>query len=205
MTIQFYGGTCLRLEAKGVVLVTDPFDKSTGLTPPRFEDAVVLASHPSYAHSSIAGNPYVISGPGEYDIKEITVEGLPITHEDTAYIINFDELTLMHFGALSSATEQDLESALKDVSDNIDILLLPIGYPLGAKAAATLAQLIEPKMIILTGYALKGETVKRGKFADFTKVGGTPSRKEERLAIKKKDLEGKDGEIIELTSPYGVL
>lgn len=185
--------------------MTDPYDKSSGLTPPRFEAAVVLASHPSFAESSIAGNPYVISGPGEYDIKEITVEGIPITHEDTAYIINFDELTLMHFGELSTATEQDLERALKDVNDNIDVLFLPAGTEMGAKASATLAQLIEPKLIVLTGYALKGETKKRGKLSEFTKVGGTPARKEERLAIKKKDLEGKDGEIVELTAPYGVL
>lgn len=195
----------MRIEAKGVVLVTDPYDKSSGLTPPRFEAAVVLASHPSFAESSIAGNPYVISGPGEYDIKEITVEGIPITHEDTAYIINFDELTLMHFGELSTATEPDLERALKDINDNIDILFLPAGTPMGAKASATLARLIEPRMIVLTCYALKGETAKRGKLSEFTKVGGTPSRKEERLAIKKKDLEGKDGEIVELIAPYGIL
>lgn len=205
MTIQFYGGTCLRIEAKGVVLVTDPYGKSSGLNPPRFEAAVVLASREEFADSSIAGNPYVIAGPGEYDIKGITVEGLPITPKETAYVINFDELTLMHFGDLADVSEQDLEKSLKDMNDNIDILFLPAGTAMGAKAAATLAQLIEPKMIVLTAYALKGEATKHGKLAEFTKVGGTPARKEERLAVKKKDLEGKDGEIVELASPYGVL
>ena len=74
MTISWYGHSCFKITNQGghLTIITDPFDKSIGLTPPRGSADIITVSHDHYDHNnikSISGSPFIINDPGEYEIK----------------------------------------------------------------------------------------------------------------------------------------
>ena len=72
MNIIWYGHSCFKIQSKDLVLITDPFDKSVGLKPPFCRADIVTVSHQHYDHNNTAvikDNPFIIDGPGEYEIK----------------------------------------------------------------------------------------------------------------------------------------
>ena len=87
MDITFLGHASFRLKGKNATLVIDPFDtESVGLKFPRAVEAnVVTISHDLKDHNAsdaVGGSPYIISGPGEYEVKGISVIGIG-THHDS--------------------------------------------------------------------------------------------------------------------------
>ncbi len=82
--------------------------------------------------------------------------------------------------------------------EDIDILFLPIGGDgvLDPAAAEKLSVALEPKIIIPMHY---GEVGIDGALKKFLKEAGEENIKPiEKLTIKKKDLEGKKGEVVVL-------
>src|SRR5271156_6511166 len=66
-------------------IVIDPFDETIGLKLPNFSADIVLVSHnhPDHNHvKGVKGDPMVIAGPGEYEIKGIFIKGIPSFHDD---------------------------------------------------------------------------------------------------------------------------
>ena len=53
MVITYYGITCFKIEAHGVSLAINPFSKTPGLSAPRFEAAIILATNNSYQNASL--------------------------------------------------------------------------------------------------------------------------------------------------------
>ncbi|OGC87293.1 hypothetical protein A3B33_00785 [Candidatus Adlerbacteria bacterium RIFCSPLOWO2_01_FULL_54_16] len=142
--------------------------------------------------------PFVISGPGEYEIKGVTVRGFGAETEyggkksiNTIYNVALEGMNLCFLGAQSAST---LPQAAKQELDDIDILFLPIGDEgvLDYDDAYKLAVQLEPKAIVPMHYTQ--ESLKK-----FIKEAGEETKPQEKLTVKKKDLEGKEGEIIVLT------
>ena len=76
MTLTWYGLSSFKITNTGgqVSLITDPFAKDSGLTPPRGAADIVFISKDDELHSNIdgiTGNPLVIRNPGEFDIKGV--------------------------------------------------------------------------------------------------------------------------------------
>ncbi len=111
---------------------------------------------------------------------------------NTIYSILLEGTNLVFLGALSTA---DLPVAAKQELDDIDILFLPIGGSgvLDYATAYKLAVQLEPKAIIPMHYT--PETLK-----SFLKEAGETVAPLEKFTVKKKDLEGKEEEIIVLQS-----
>jgi L-ascorbate metabolism protein UlaG (beta-lactamase superfamily) len=106
-----------------------------------------------------------------------------------------DNIKVCFLGALSK-TEMDPE-ARKAIGD-ADILIIPIGGDgvLSASEAYQFAVKTEPKIIIPIHF---GEVGDKGALKTFLKEGGAEDTKSiDKLTIKKKDLEGKQAEIIVL-------
>ena len=102
--------------------------------------------------------PFVISGPGEYEVKGVAVRGFGSAVQRTAarasilYIAYRSRgMNLCFLGALGSA---DLPQAAKQELDDIDILFLPIGDKgmLDYDKAYELAVQLEPKAVIPMHY-----------------------------------------------------
>jgi L-ascorbate metabolism protein UlaG (beta-lactamase superfamily) len=173
MQINWYGHSCFRLRDRNGTVVTDPYGDDIGYTLPRIRADVVTVTHdhPDHANvKAIKGNPQVIYGPGEYEIKGIFVIGIPaqppetetkLGVRNTVYLFDFEGVTVCHLGDLSRVLTQ---SQIEEVGD-VDVLLIPVGggTTLGASEAAEVISLLEPRIVIPMHY--KTEHLKGVKLA----------------------------------------
>jgi L-ascorbate metabolism protein UlaG (beta-lactamase superfamily) len=181
MEITWYGHACFRLKSRGATVVTDPYDKTLGLSLPHPKADIVTVSHHTPHHNYVAGvkgNYMVVDGPGEYEINGVFVTGIHMTSPKNAksptqnkvFVIYMDDITLCHLGDLAYVPTQ------KQVEDmgNIDVLLVPVGgqNALNAAQAAEVISLIEPYIVIPMHYKLPGLTIKLDPVSKFLKEMG---------------------------------
>jgi hypothetical protein len=116
----------------------------------------------------------VIDGPGEYEVAGTFVRGVATPGKSdkisTAYSVLFDDMRLVHLG---SATKIPAEA--KEVLSGADILFSP---------SEELANTLEAKIIVPL-YEAKGKDMPKAI---------------DKLVVKRKDLEGKEGEILPVWS-----
>lgn len=167
MDITWLGQACFRIKGKNATVVTDPYsDSFTGLKLPLTEADVVTVSHDHEDHnftSAIKGDPFVLKGPGEYEVKGVNIVGVDSFHDDkqgsergrnTVFNLEVDGVRIAHLGDLGhTLTNEQLE----DLGD-VDILLIPVGsvYTIDAALAAKISSSIEPKVIIPMHYKIEG-------------------------------------------------
>ncbi len=144
--------------------------------------------------------PYVIAGPGEYEVAGIFIKafGTETTlkegkttkvFQNTSYAFTFDGIRIVFLGALSSK----LEPHHKEMIDETDVLFVPVGrddFLLNAYDAHKLSTSLEPKIVIPMDY----DEVSLPIF--LKEAGAEKVEPVEKLTIKRKDIEGKAGEVI---------
>ena len=86
MEITWYGHSCFRITDRGqATVVCDPYDSEhVGYQPLKLKADIVTVSHESPSHSylkGVKGEPYVITGPGEYEIGGVFITGLRTDHK----------------------------------------------------------------------------------------------------------------------------
>jgi L-ascorbate metabolism protein UlaG (beta-lactamase superfamily) len=197
MDIMWYGHACFRLKSREGTVVTDPYDKSLGLTLPAFKADIVTVSHDSAHHNNIkaAKGAYIIDGPGEYEINGVFVTGVHIapTKNDkdsvrnNVFVIYLDDISICHLGDLSHVPSQ------KQVEEmgNIDVLLVPVGGENALKAtqAAEVVSLIEPYIVIPMHYKLPNITLNLDPVSKFlTEMGITKTETVDLLKLSKVSL-----------------
>ncbi len=199
MEITWYGQACFRLRSRGLAVVTDPYSPEIGLKLPRLTATIVTVSHQHGDHNyvdAVKGSPFIISGPGEYEIEGIFVIGVSTYHDakqgqergkNTAYLIEFEGLTICHLGDLGHVLTQEQVEQL----NNVDILLIPVGgkYTLNGAKAAEVVSLLEPKIVIPMHYKVPGLEVPIEGVSRFLKeLAIEPPAKLELLTISKSQL-----------------
>lgn len=210
MIITWLGHSCFKLQDKtgpeGVAVITDPFDKSIGLKAPSLEADIVIISHNHYDHNNAAAirsNPYIINQTGEYEVKNVFIEGIDTLHGGDAPIkniifrIDIDDISVVHLGDLGHI----LDSKQLEKLDGTDILLIPVGgkYTLDAKKAVEVVSQIEPRIIIPMHYKIPGLNIDIDGVEKFIKELGIKPTNEEKLKISKKDLPAEDMELVILS------
>ncbi|HEX3100009.1 MAG TPA: MBL fold metallo-hydrolase [Patescibacteria group bacterium] len=202
MQIHYFGLSSFKITTKDATVITDPFDKESGLTPPRGAADIIILSEKLNklysATSGISGEPFLMNDPGDYDIKGVTVTGIPLKQEGdetkdgkaryvTATLIEAEDMRILNLNHIRtfSMKEDDLDSL-----GEIDILIIPVGgnSVLTAKDAAKIAHEIEPKIVIPSHYATDGLKLPYEKVDGFIKELGGKSETMEKLLMKKKDL-----------------
>lgn len=159
MDITYLGHASFRLKGKTATLVVDPYDDSVGLKFPKVEADIVAVSHQHFDHnavSAVSGTPFLVSGPGEYEVKGIEIVAVQSFHDNkqgserglnTIYNFRIDKINICHLGDLgqTSLTDQQVQEI-----GNVDILLLPVGghFTIDASEANKIATQLEPKIII---------------------------------------------------------
>jgi len=214
MTIIWHGQSLFELtSSRGknnqVNIVIDPFSQEVGLRLPKLEPNIVLSTHEHYDHNNVkavGGNYFLIEGPGEYEIREIFIQGIPAFHDDlqgkergktTIFTIEAEELRLCHLGDLG---QKELTPDQLEKIGEIDILMIPIGgnYTISGKEAVKIMSQIEPKIIIPIHFDKVGE---KNSLKDFLEEAGDESSKAvDKLTIKRKDIADKSGEVVVLKS-----
>ena len=170
MEKSWLGHSCFMLRGKNVTLITDPFSPQPGqpsgetlkARESKITAPIVTISHNHPGHNfaeGVGGNPRVVRGPGEYEISDVLITGVPSYHDakrgaergrNTIYVIHLDDLVICHLGDLGHTLQ---EEQLEEVAD-ADILLIPISgsHTLSAAQAAEVISQVEPHVVIPMHY-----------------------------------------------------
>ncbi len=206
MILTFHEGACVRASAGDTTLVLGPVSKaSKNFKAVNFgaDVAFVSLNNPDMNGASEAGRgdkqPFVVTGPGEYEVKEVTASGFPSGSKyggeprtNTIYSIHLDGLSVLYLGALG---DLDLPTEVLEM-DEPDVLIVPIGGQgtLNPAEAAKLAVKLEAKIIIPILYDEKA-------LKQFLKEAGAEGTKPvDKLTIKPRDVAGKENEVVVLSA-----
>ena len=205
MVITYMGGECFKITQGDLTLAFNPPSKDSSIKSSKFGSDITLVSLNNNDFNGVENTsfgerePFVIHGPGEYEIKGVAVRGFQSESEyagkkglNTIYSVALEGMNLCFLGPLSST---EIPKAAQQELDDIDILFLPVGGKgvLDHAQSYKLAVQLEPKAIIPMHY--NAESLK-----SFMKEAGEDVKPVEKLTVKKKDLDGKEGEIIVLSN-----
>ncbi len=183
MDIIWYGHACFRLKDRNTTVVTDPYNKSLGLTLPRPKADIVTVSHANPHHSyieAVKGEFKVVDGPGEYEIGGTFVTGVRMlppkkqdntpTQNNNIFVIYLDDIAVCHLGDITHIPSQN---QVEDMG-NIDVLLIPVGgyNALNAAQAAEVISVIEPYIVIPMHYNLPDLAINLDPVSKFLKEMG---------------------------------
>ena len=203
MDIFYLGHSSFRLKGKNASIIIDPFDsKEVGLKYSSNEADIVSVSHEHKDHNAVdvvKGEPKVISGPGEYEIKGISILGFSSFHDskkgeergkNTIYVFEIDGIKVCHLGDLGHKLSDSLIESLGD----IDVLMIPVGgiYTIGPTEAVEIVRDIEPSFILPMHYYVDG--IEKGTFGklepveNFLKEVNLTVEKMPKLAVKKEEV-----------------
>lgn len=207
MIITYNGCQFFKIQQGEMVIAFNPVSKTSksGIAAKFGADiALITTNHPDYngvdqlTHGDRV--PFVVKGPGDYEVKEIFIKGVLSdsllgnkNFVNTIYSFAVDGINIAFLGALASG---EISKEARESIDGPDILFVPVGGNglLDAKSAAKLASSLEPKMIIPMDYddtSLK---------AFLKEIGEEKAEVVDKLTLKRKDLEGKEGEVVVLST-----
>jgi L-ascorbate metabolism protein UlaG (beta-lactamase superfamily) len=204
--IYWAGQSCFQISVSNsrdhsADIVIDPFDDSIGLKLTNLSADIVLVSHDHHDHNNVKdlkGNPFLISGPGEYEVKGVFVQGIPSFHDDvngkergqnTIYVFEAEDMRFCHLGDLGQKqlTDEQLEKI-----DSVDVLMIPVGgegYTIDSSSAQRIIGQIEPRIVIPMHYSLPKNTVKLDSVSKFLKTMGKDSiTPQDKITVKESTM-----------------
>jgi L-ascorbate metabolism protein UlaG (beta-lactamase superfamily) len=166
MDIVYLGHASFRLKGKTKTVVIDPYGEKMGKYPRDVEADVLLVSHDHVDHNAtdkVHGTPFLIDGPGEFEVGGVSVVGVPSFHDDengvkrgtnTIFVIEMDGLRVVHLGDVGHKLTDDI---LEEIG-SVDVALVPVGgvYTLDAKMAKEVTGQLDPWMVIPMHYKMPG-------------------------------------------------
>jgi hypothetical protein len=209
MIITYYGNQFFKIAQGDTVIAINPPSKESknGKDAARFGSVLALSTtnHPDYngfdrvTHGDTI--PFMVSGPGEYEHSGVVVQGKGTTtvidgqeYNTAVYSLVFEDTKLGFVGPI----EKPLLAAEMEILNNCDILFVPIGGEgvLTPALANKLAVAVEPKIIIPMDF---GANRMKDALKMFLKEAGEDNVAPlEKLTIRRKEIESKEGEVIVL-------
>ena len=168
-------------------VVTDPYDHNTvGYAPLKLRADIVSISQDEPGHnfvSAVKGNPFLIKGPGEYEIGGVFITAIQTDGRgkkksddprNTLYVFDYESVTVAHLGNLRSVPSQTGIEALGQVN----IALVPVGGGNGLTAAnaGEVVSMLEPGIVIPMQFSTPDTAVNLEPLDKFLKEmgAGTP-------------------------------
>jgi len=171
--IWWYGQACFRIKGRNASVVVDPYDADfTGLPKLKLEADIVCVTHSHQDHNNVSAvtafqdsqQPFVITGPGEYEISGVNIVGIASFHDDnngqergknTIYLVTIDDVNIVHLGDLG---QKKLSQEQVEQLSSCDVLLIPVGgvYTINSKDAPTIISQIEPKIVVPMHFKIDG-------------------------------------------------
>lgn len=180
MEIIWLGHSCFRLKGRDTTVITDPFDLSSGYSLGKVTADLVTVSHQAPDHSNVAaveGNPQVVDGPGEYEVRGVLITGVATRRDgekarNTACLIEIDDLTVCHLGDLGHI----LSPTQVEQMNSADVLLIPVGgyNTINASQAAEVVSQIEPRIVIPMHFKTEVTTLELDPLSKFQREMGLP-------------------------------
>ena len=204
MVITYLGGQSFKVQFGDITLAFNPVSKdSKKWKPAKFgaDVALITTNHPDTNGTDQVSfgekKAFAITGPGEYEVKDVFIKGFKSDSKyggedrvNTTYSVSLENMNLCFLGALTKEVPNETMESI----DDVDILFVPVGGAgvLSPAEAAKIAVKIGPKLVIPMHY--DATTLKA-----FLKESGEESVKPvDKLTLKKKDLDGKEGDVVVL-------
>ena len=215
MEITWYGHSCFRITDRGqTTVVCDPFDsENIGYESLKLKADIVTVSHETPGHNNlkaIKGDPYIVNGPGEYEIGGVFISGLRTDKRknregnqfvNTLYLIEYSGINIVHLGDMLHVPSQTEVESLGPVH----ILLVPVGGNgcLNAAKASEAISLFEPNIVIPMHYQTPNTTVELDPIGKFLKEMGL-SEVETRPSFKAANVSSlpEETQVIVLDFPH---
>ena len=170
--ITWHGQACFKIKGRIASVVVDPYESDfTGLKPLKLEADIVCVTHNHQDHNNTKAvktedgqNPFVISGPGEFEKMGVNIVGVASFHDNsqgqergknTIYNITVDEVNIVHLGDLG---QRKLSQEQVEQLSSCDVLLIPTGgtFTIEGKDAPDIIAQIEPKIVIPMHHKIEG-------------------------------------------------
>jgi len=207
MIITYLGKQFFKIQQGDLVLAFNPISKESKFSKgSRFGSMMALSTtnHPDYNGFEMVSHgdtvPFEIRNPGDYEVKDIFIKGLMTRTElsgkkyiNTIYTLSIENISICFLGAIKNGA---VNAEIIGEIEAPDILFVPVGNDelMSSSEAYKLITMLEPKIIIPMDYDEK--TLKA-----FLKEGGQDKVSPiDKLTIKAKELVGKEGEIVVLSS-----
>lgn len=202
MQLYWHGYSSVRIEAKSgdteVTLLTDPYENEGSLRFPKTvtPDVLVLSHQDTskFNLEAIENKPFIITDPGEYEIKGAFVQGVQDLAADPVglkrpvlYRFVVEGMTIGFLGKLN----RELTDIEVELLGDIDILLLPVGggEVMTSKIASKVIRVIEPRMVIPLYFDIPGIKTELETADAFCQSLGVCTRQDSnKLKISRKDL-----------------
>ena len=201
MIITYHGGQCFKVSFGDTTLAFDPISKKSKLAEVKFGADVAFVS---LNHQDFNGvgqvkhgtkEPFVVSGPGEYEIGQVTARGFGVETSyagvdryNTIYQVRLEDMNILFLGALGTS---DIDPKILGELGDIDIIFLPIGGGdvMDVPQASKLAVKLEAKLIVPMHYD------KTALDAFLKETEAQDQKPIDKLTIKRKDVSVMGGEV----------
>jgi len=196
MTIEWRGEGCFEIRETGdrFSILTELPSRDSGLSAPRTKTDVLLSIWGDLEDTLFGKEDksrFVISGPGEFEIKETFIKGIKLSKEGSliksAYLISTEEIKIGYLGEIN---KKEIKPEVVGFFEEADILMVPIGGNgmLDAESATEIINQIEPKIAIPMYFKIPNLKRRADSLETFLKEIGSNSKSQDKLLIKKKDL-----------------
>ncbi len=210
MDLTWLGYAATRMRTRTAAVVMDPYDKSVGGTMGRPDAHLITISHDDPLRNGTTGvapadgDPMVLTGPGEYEIRGVQVEsvrgrlrgeGDPAALASTLWLFEAEQLRVAHLGGLGTP----LTSPQIDLVSRADIVIVPIALEdtLSPEDAARAVRAVEPSIVIPVGYDPSDDAPLK---AFVRALGGTPEEPVSRFTINSRSFDDMARRIVLLES-----
>lgn len=207
MVITYFGKSYFKLTLGDLTIAINPPTKESKAFSkvPRFGADIALITTNTVdtndAETVSLGDkePFVIDGPGNYEVRELMITGAASTvtidkkeYFNTVYGFELDGIKVGIMGLIDD--DKKLSPEAKEIAANADMLFMPIGGAIDIDAAKAykIATSFDPNVII--PYEYDDASLKQ-----FLKEGGQDKNEsQDKATLKRKDLDGKEGFIMVL-------
>ncbi len=173
MQINYLGHFTFRIRLNRQIIVTDPFEEKDDNLMPKTKGDIVTFSYSPINKKALdrikKDNPFIIQGPGEYEVNEISIFGIPTYDKkedkqekgsNTIYVYMGKDMRICHLGRLKG----DLNEKQLDEIDGVNILMVPTGNEdfLSEEKAVKIINQIEPEIVIPMNYENTDKFIEEG-------------------------------------------
>ena len=155
MEITYHGLSCLRLRGRDATVLIDPTETTLPGLARSASDIVVRTEGPTDTESLKFrdGHFQEVSGPGEFEVRGVSILGLP-AGEANLMRVEVDDIRVLSTGRLRRQLTEDEIDAL----GHVDVLVVPVGGgdALNAVEASKLVNAVEPAIVVPARYRSTG-------------------------------------------------
>ena len=185
MNITWHGGTSFRISSQKDKNNSAEISLNPSIKGIKKSDIVLTTE--KEVIDKVKGDSFLISSPGEYEVKGIFVNTFYQKEGGLISIIEAEDIIICH---LDDIKVKEIASEEIDLIGSIDILMIPL--TIGVKEASQIISQIEPRIVVPMNF--------KKELNEFIKVMGVKEADEplSKLSIKKRDvpLEGETKIII---------